>query len=1282
MEILFIYLGCLIFHANSQMTQCIDYKIKPIVNCQDYFSHCFILEGDDEDYTKLQHIDIQIIKPTFIIPQQEQPVVIKIIDTFDEKKKISEKLMCYLFRKLEYSIICISVELVYQDEQINFSEKFRFNTNIQATELCDEMNINEDGNFNMFCLSQFSLKQYTINISSRNASLISEFDIPNQIQDSCKIKYVKWNQNFYIVVFYQCSRWKVLLIKNNKVTTLLEAQMNDKETLFQGLSFINDVSFCVSKNLFVDIYLIENNQYIQVSINYSQQLYTYYFVFENIKRIQKIIVQQKCSIIFIVNPLEDDNSNVFNTQERKKLSLHQKYSNYKIYFHSNILFLQNSTELIAFLNPHLYPTFQIKSTPLHFFEIDKLFCQFDETQNAIQFYQYYQLSSLIKPKQKYLYIIQSSELFRINTLLLCLKMVNENNTKQQNLIQYITVQNQCQSKFQQTIQRSEVQNAFKNSSFNLYNQEGNISVSIGNNQIFLDSCLTKLQQFHIKTKIELRQLNIPDFIIFQNDNSFYIYSCKQNKLLVQINRNQFEVLEAKQTYFIVNKNTSNSLRIIQFKEGQLFQQKIQFDDVIINAQQFSKSIFLYINNKNLPTLIINSFEQKLDSKYLPKGLYQSEPILFYQEVGNEQFIQYLNIIAVENQGGIRFFKCQEGLIISVLASKISNQDFSMIAIQNVSNSLILTYFNDHEILQISNHTFSDYQFVFPFMYKINPQHLAILINKNNNTLYIAIFQYTQSSLELQDIIATDDSFFTFYQNSLLFTFNNELRYLLLSDILVQVETNSNFKYNLSSMYYFYPKIQEEDKDIQLKFQIQNNCYKLHALKNLTIFKIHQHQILRVNINDIFYGPINSLKLITNSSIILNGPFKFRNQLQQCNLNGSYICIKQFKIEGQLMFSTIFLENQVFEITIQPYSKIIYITNIKLSYYLWFFKKDVYLKIQLIYCTDKNINLILDLNDIFEIQFINAVDIVRTGNLIYIKDLFLQNYIYFEDTNFIEIKIPGNVLDIIYIEDSQDQYLTLQQKAITSIKYDLIIYQINLNQTNILYSISIFEELKLEVTNRQILIQELKLISCINIGSLIKIKMFMISNYYSYLYQLILDQQKNYIKFELQKQIRNSVSFSSEYEKTQIEQFNENILVLKIIQTNQFQYYDLREERNFYDYFYKSSYLMKIKQINTTHSIFINDSFVYLGTIGYEIELQNEQEINYNCQLHAQNDISDEKVLFQIHIIKQNNQFTKTNISIQFSSLIFIIIYLRNRQFRIQKQYKRKKHLQVIQIIDI
>ncbi|CAD8210701.1 unnamed protein product [Paramecium octaurelia] len=1296
MRSLFILFGYLVFKLNSVQMSCQELQSQPFFNCYAYNSGCYFLDGDDEDYSKLQHVDNQIITPSFIIPQQEDPLIIKIIDALDYKNKIQERLICSLIRKFEYLIVCTSVDLVYQEDSVNVNEKLRFYTKIVGTELCGDMDINEDGSLNIFCLSRFTLKQYNLNLSNRNTTLIQEFDFQDQIQNRCKFKYKKWNNNKYIIAFYQCSNWKVLIFQYYEIITLAVSSMKENGTQKYRYSYIDDVAFCAKNQLNFILYLIENDSYLQVHVKKDLIVINYQAI-QKVKGIHKALIQTKCQIITLFNSSDDMNQNVTDSTINGDIAINQKYLNHKIYFHSDFLFLQNQTELIVLLNANINQTYLIRNTQLHFFESANLFCQFDQSKNALQFYRYQQFSSFIKPKKRYLFLIQAQFLLSYNSQVTCFRIVDKNDIQEEKskLDQFITLENKCQSYFQQTIQKLEPWIQCKNSQFALSNSDGSINVSIKTNDKLLDICLSVPDLLNIKGKIEMRSIRLPNYISFQNETQFYIYNCKQKKILVSINKLEFDVLESDSDYYVVQKRNKNNnlLKIISLNSYPHYQNIIQFDQAIIRVEQIAQCVFVYLNDSNLLPLIYQNTQEFLIRKYLQKSLFSQEPILYYQEQVNQKFIQYPNVLVVEDEGQINCYRFQAGQIIYIKVQAHSNKDQLIIAIQNITGSLTLSYFVGHDIHQISNYTFTDYQFSYPFMYRFFlhklstslQHHLAVLM-KQDQKLYIAIFSFNIVSLQLEEIIATDQPFFTFLQEFLLYSENKEWRSLLMNEFLVEVESNVKLQNRLVSLYQTDLQLRKQEKQsVKLNILIYNYCYKLFPLQNLFKLEIQKNQIIKLNIYDIFNGPIDSLILVSNPQIGLNGPFQIRSSLQFCGLNTSNFCIKQYNIVSQdeiQMFKAIIMENQVYEIINRgPNVLINYVTIVKQTHYLWFIQLETNLQIQLIQCSgliDEYCTVISNLNQNLNIKSINAVNVMRTGNLIMVQTSTDHIFIYFEDLDFIIVLIPGIILDFKYIEGLKDKYLILKQKSVNSIEVELIIYQINLSYQTILYSLSISEGLQIEMTKiGQLQFQQLKLVSCTQVGGQTKINFFMISQGFTYLFLLILDKQENQIQFKLQKSIRNWGSVDDKFYEYKIEYLDDELLVLKEINTNKYQYYDLRQERIFYDYFHKSTEPIIVKRINITHFIFFNNPSIHVGTIGFEIEQSNSSEINYNFELHANNLISAEKASFQILVINEKNQFSIQ--LMQLLCLIFIIIYLRNMKKTNQKQNKCSTKFQVAQL---
>ncbi|CAD8215323.1 unnamed protein product [Paramecium octaurelia] len=1262
MKILYIILGYLINHSNSK---CDELKIQQQVSCYQFTKKCCILEGNEDDYQQLQHINTQIVEKSIQIPYQEEPILIRVISSLNQYK-IQQKLMCSLFANLEYYITCMAFDLILYEEQTNYSEYIRINTKILANNLCDELFTMQDGFLSLFCLGQTTLKQYSLDFS-RNVILSFEYDVSDQIEDKCKKKQIKWKDNQYLVVFYQCSRWKVLLIKNNQSSTLLDSSMKHQDVQLSRFSFIDYVTYCESNNVISNIYLIEDNFYLQVFLNQHAIKHLNFVLIEYPIRIQKILIQSNCQLLILVNQLDL----LIQSQQESQVILNQQYPINNIHFYSNLIFLQNQFELDVLISAQINQTYQICNTSLHFFETNNLFCQFDNTKKVLQFYKYQPLPTIIKPKQKYIFIIQKKQLFRKGHTSICYRVLyyNHNQKAISQFIELIIFQNNCQQKYQ-TLWKSEY--SVNNGTFNLNSSDGSINVNIRKYENIHSTCLTRLYTFYFQDKFELKDI-ISQYICFQYESIFYIYDCEKDKFSISINLNQYNVLQSRPVYYFVNRNNNSVLRGVNLLAPSISLFNIYLNEVITSFEQISQYIFFQVNNSDLPLIIQMNYLPYSRSNYLSKDLYQPEPILFYFDFENIIFIQYPQILAIKSKEILRCYEIQEQLIISIQELIHPSNcyiivaiqcDYKILTLQNQPFSLIIHYFEDYQIHQIYNYTFQDYQFYYPFTYTINLDSIALLIKKNN-LLYIAIFQYDVQTVSLYDIIATDNSFFKCDLYRLLFSYDKVWMYLLLKNILVEFETESLHQNTLSSN--FSMKLKELDES-ELRISIQNQCFKVYSIIKSPIFEIQQNQSIKLHISDIFYGPITNLTLINNSNIILKGPYQFKQELLNCNDETSILCYKvhyfQKQIE-QFIFTVIMQDNQVIEVFQSNFFDRYYVTWVKWQYYLYV---SQLLNVELIECSEKQYEpckLISKISDNFGIEQINIADTTRVGNLIKLQGDNTQAFIFIDDINFNIQLFSGIFIDIQYIEKSKDQYLFLQKNMKDTNELELAIYSINLNQKHQIYSLAISEKIQRELIKNGNLIKQIvkmKLVSCKYTGEQISIKLVIMDQFCSQLFQLNLDQQKNQIEFELQKQVRNSMNLNShKSENIIIQHIDDQLLIQKDIESNLSSFYDLLEDRIFYDYFHQSIISMQIKRFNTTNFIFIDCYKISIGTIGYELELQNYNQIEQNFQLFAENEISNDVVSLQIHIIQSKQKFTHSILIIQISCFIFIIIYTRKTQ---------------------
>ncbi|CAD8136799.1 unnamed protein product [Paramecium octaurelia] len=1218
MKVLYILIGCFINYLHSK---CNELQSQPYIACQQFSQSCYIFEGDVENYYELLHVNYQIVEESFYIPYQQEPILIRVINSLNQKK-IQERLMCFLFVNLEYYITCMGFDLIYYEEQTNYSELFRIDTKILASELCDELYTNEDGSLSLFCLSSSTLKQYSLHFK-RDVTLTWEHDVTKQRQDACKKKQSKWKENQHLILFYQCSSWKLMVIENNQVQTILEAQMKYYDTSISSLSYIDAVTVYETSDTISIIYLIENDFYVQLQLNkISKSIIDYSLKQQKKNRIQKIVQHRYSKMVLSYQSNKTDSQPL-----ETEIILDQLYPTNNIHFYQNLLFLQNQFELKVLINTRINQTYQIFNTSLQFFDMTNLFCQYDQTKKVIQFYKYQSLSFLIKPKLKYIYVIQKRNLFIRDKVMDCFRILYQNNTKVQTS-QYnelLNIKNNCQDKYE-ILWDCQTQ-SLQNNTYNLYSSDGNLQVSIINSKDFKNDCLSRLQKIYLKEKFQLREI-IKGYICFQYESFFYIYDCELHQFSVSINLDQYQVHESNIAIYFMNRNNSKVLRGVEFSKGFIQNFNIKFNEVITSVKQFQQSILIYTNSSNMPLFILMQAQQYTLSNYLSKNLFQPGPILFYFEFGLQKFIQYEKLLATQYKENLGYYQFTDQLIISIQTSSTSECHF-IVAIQNSTRSLILNYFYDQQLHQISNYTFEAYSFYYPFKYKITTKNIAILIEQNN-LLYIAIFSYNGFMLSLNEIIETDDFFFQLETQHILFSLNKVWRYLYIKTYFVELYLEkphqkvlfSNFSINLK-------------QDVQLQISIENQCFQLHSVMKSSIIEILDNNSLKLNISEIFYGPISNLTLLNNSNIILKGPFQFKQTLKICKDQTSTICLREYKFNN-IYFTVFVKENYIFEVIERNSLYDQFVFWIKQQNYLYISFLVDKLIIELIECSYNQsgyCKIISNLDDNF--NYFNFGEILRVGNLLKINGINNKAFIVIDDINFNIQFFPGFIIDIQYIEKSNNQYLILYINE-DSEDLECSIYSINLHQKQQIYSFVINQTHYAKLKQKLSLFQRMKLVSCRYSGDLLNVKLLIVGQSLAQLFLLNLDQQKNQIEFQLFHTFRSSIGI--EINDFMIEYIDDSILVLKQAESIISQFYEFEDERKIYDYFHKSAFSMKILRLNTTHLIFYDQFYIQLGIIGYELELQYCDENEQNFQLLAQNEISDEKVLISLQIVFQEFKY--------------------------------------------
>ncbi|CAD8166655.1 unnamed protein product [Paramecium octaurelia] len=1265
-----------IFQINSN--SCEIQQIQPIITCYQEAQDCFILEGNEENYYNLKHIDNKIVQQLFTIPFEVVPIQTRIFKSLGQEVLL-KKLICQLFLDLNYYITCIKIDILNYEKQENNIESIKIKTNITNEESCDEFYQLVNGNLLLFCMTQFTLKQYQVSLLGE-VILILEYDVSIQIQDKCKKKQFNlFDKNQIIIAFVNCFQWKVFEINNEQLKIIIQSKMKNYNPALELFTKIDHIQICQTNSL--TLYFVEANNYLQVMWEAGQAILNTIYKSEN--QILKIILSNICQKVLLITYKNETNLQPVQIINYE-IVLDNSFKTDQIHFFSGFLFLQNQNELNIRIDEHLYQKYNILNSSLFFLEQDNLFYQIDKFKVQSQFYRYFPISSYVKPQQQFVYLIKRLEKHGSQQLLKCFKIQYEKKIQQNNNFQYsLLVQKNCQYQQEEKLTIDSF-TQFQQQEFEFHNNKtGSVRMSIIYKEKLENQCYQRIKRYKFKSKITLLSIKNINFIVFQAENQYYFLNCQKNQIQLSINIEQFEVIEYLEDYYIIDTNKMK-IEMIQLFSGQITLSQIPFNMEIIKIQQTSEQIILYVKDSEYPLLIyLDQFSQN-HFNYISSYLYEPKQILYYKEQGSYKLIQYENIFAYELNGEVKCFQLS-GVQIITIRNQLKTS-FCLWGVQNQTNSLILYHLDEYALHQLNNYTLQEYQFSNPLKYKFTFLKLAILIEKNQS-LFIATYSITTTTIQLINIIQTNDVYFELINNTLLYLYNGQIWYHYLNQIVSLININVSNQQTLLQSYQLTlnPTYKFEDS-INFSILILNECHLLSAQSNQLILKIEKNEKLKLKISEMFLGPIHNVTIKENENITLQGPLQFIKQFKDC-IDSFIFCIKQKNIafldNNKLImypFSAIILEDKILcEISQLDTENVLYqVFWISENYFLSICQLNDYLHIHLLQCIleDHSNCKELQVQIIkFRVGFPFHENVIKTQNLVKLQNALQQTYLFIKNYNFSLIHLSNNYnLDIKYIEESVDSFIGLEKLDYNQVfEVEITIYTIQLNGICIQFSQNVIKILKdlLPTVENNPTLKNIGLIQCkqnVNITSVI---LFMSYRNLSFMIQLQINIQNSSIfSFEIRKQIRHpslNFDFKPDY-------IDENYLIVKQLNQNVAYYYDLQEEREYYDTIYRLNSHIKTLRVNTTHFIFINQSQIYWGIINYELVYQNVENFSLNFILFAQNEVSDA----QISIFLQSHQIDLCNsmydskkfiIVIQLINLILITLYMRLKYFRKMKQKK-------------
>ncbi|CAD8078493.1 unnamed protein product [Paramecium sonneborni] len=1237
----------------------------------------YILEGEEEDYININKIDQEILERQFIIPYEEEPIQIKIINSIEEEK-IEEKLICSLFLTSQYIIRCIKFESIYFSKNNSFVEKIKLETNISSQEICDEMHFQNDGFILLCSKNNFLIKYHITLLNQIKIDLV--YDVSSQIQDRCKKQQFCMQNNQIFIMYYQCSKWLILQMDKQQFYVILEYNMIEEYPSISQFSFIYDISFCLKQKI-IFFFLIEKNQYINLIYNIPN--YFKYIQFEKYEReLQKIVADYSCIHTIMILKIDEPNNN-FNEYQIAEIGLQEYYKTKDIHYHSDFIFLQNKTQLTILIDLNLNKTYNILDTQLTFFRQYNLFFQIDSYNKVLQFYRYFPLNTFIKPKLKYLFLISKSS-FNKN-LVVCYKIQyeNKNQVQIQNQIM-VPIQITCQ-KIQQFFYPQKQFISLEYFSYPLFKKEINmLNVSIWNNQKFDLICYKNFMNQHNFADIYLKQIVMNNYLYLITKSLLFIFDCQNNQILTKININQITVFQYGDEFYLYGQD-NNTIKVIQILPGEISASQINFNKKIQRIKQIQSHLIINIKNQKLPLLLEILTKQLFQ---LSNNLYQNEEILYYQKIGDFYFIHYPNVFILELKQNVKCFKLQEVHVFYISTWVVSIQ-FQIFAVKNQTNTIMIYYLDQFQILEMSNFTFSNYNLSYPLQYITSISYFVILVEKNNFQ-YLAILYRYQNSLILNDIIQTASTNFIFYQNTLLYyDVNKVLRQKYLFNLVLEVQIQQIWHEFFTSYEMELTLFEKEENYTSYQnFQllIQNTCQNLYSKQQKIEINLIQGQKFQVKLQNYFFGPINYVTL-QNLQTKLKGPLQFNLKISDCTDDTSFFCFRQYYSESEknmktLHFTALILQNQIILKNLHKFisTQVLDSFWIMDSNYLLIIDFDGSLQFSLITLSNETFFEISNL--ITQIQ-VSQIDkkIIKIGNLILIKDSNYNLY-WVQNLTIIKLQISDNFLDLLYIENSSDLYVSLIRLYIEhNFDIELKIYTMSLKEYKIIYNRIITQELNILFSQYFLYTSdklqdfiELQLVQCKIESNTIIMEIYFLFKQFSFLTKFQIDILNDSISyFQLIKQIRNHGD--NYYSQMKIHYLDDNFLVLKQLDPQFFFLYDLRQDIQFLDYIQNISQEVQIQRINNTHYIFTNQQDAHLGMFGYEIEFENSYEGEYSIVLQAENSISSAEFHLQITINQSKFNYQSTIVIQLLFNMLFIIIYINKYQ---QKRNRAKQINRVVE----
>ncbi|CAD8107049.1 unnamed protein product [Paramecium primaurelia] len=1262
-----------------------------------------LIESDTEEFEEQNYTNFNIINESIRISSFENEHLIStlIIDYFGFRS-IEDQLFCKFIKNKIYYISCIKVNNFYASDRLNFLNE-QIIISIELNDLnnsqCQEFFINQKSEFIIFCIENFHIKIYCIDLDNKIRLLQQQLINQNQYE-MCKRKYFKFDDNYYMISFYNCKYWSVYTYWQQEIKEILNEQLVN----FNQASYLENIQICQKS-----IILILETGYLYFYINnLNQALFQVYF--EIPSYLKYVLFTQSCSQQCYLQYKQSSNITtiVFNNNNEVLYSFEGTY--FLIELINKILFIQTQNQLQVIYNHQYQQTIKLNTSYIVFNNDHNLIYWLDEITKEIVFYKLSYPRNLIEPTKKYIFYIESFSFYQ-KEMRSCYE-IKYNMYGQYKLTQTLDFIYQCQNKSSLFYNKLGLQVPYQ---YDIkLDQKLEFGMNILDQHSFQQLC-PKLQYINQQETILLYyETKTPQsFSVIQTKNYIYFQNCHDvNRFEIHIK--DFQVFSFQSQILIYNQN-KQELKLIRFIDQQIKEFKI--NGKIITILQNQQFVLVFTSDNKDPMMIdlLNSYIiqyhqkmyqmlNKLNQIYLQDEQNFQNQISqhFYYSQLSPKHIYYNKYLMIHHKIDVELFKLENIQII--LIKEILSQQQYILGVHFIDNQIVQYSFDQKQISKISSLNLDEYQFIRPLKYQINTEYFAIAC-RNQTKTYVLIFEITRTkSPKLIKVIEISRTYF-FFKEYQLFYYNSEdeIKIFNMLNFEIQLENyipNKNEIVEKTKVTFQIISANKSDPRINLGFILKsyNQCYQLFQKSNNFSININQQNIITSNY---FYGPIESLKIEYNDQVHINGPLLLQQWIYQNNQNRiKKILISPIHMINQIEQNIILFQDEFGQIIIFHTEEIEFTKLIPIneqSILILYPTNSLFQLRGVIYLIDEDSQK-LKQHPFQEMNFnlknpYSEYDIQKIGDLIIFKSKFhseffkIINYMiqYIEnDINFIEInKIKGNnqlYITLSELNNRKDllfQILQFNEFQLISIGTAIVLIDTILNELN---NYIPFGQDKILSYKDQFYI-----LDCNINDKDVSILLFQILKNVSIISQIHINIDNYSISYKINKILRHGLELGLMI----LQFYNKNSLILKSY-PDSFYFYDLSQDLKFFDYIGRiidenQNYYYPW---NTTHFILYqgNTSQIYIGKIGYQLDKQVEYLVNQTFTLVAENSVSQAICSIIINEINEQSEDSTLLSKLLILLVLIVISYfllrrmqLKRKQSNNEKQSKMfKDNLKVVQ----